>query len=312
MLGSAVHSALPAIDFSRHAGLLDHALLKRAHIACVGVGGAAGLVASLARAGIGRFTLVDHDHVAPTNPATQAHDAADIGMHKVEALRRRLERINPAVNLAALPKHYADLSRQEHNELWRADVMLAMTDHFPTQAAVNRDAIERGPDAIFALCYIGCDAFDITATFRDSIVAGFGCHRCHAKARYDAYASGFENPSVIASHALTAEHLNALLGLLVVSRLHQRASSPLAISSIASAFARRPCLIGRINPALPSTEGANVIPQLAGPFAAQLYGLDSPSDWTCPDCGTRGVVPPTSEFQRPLANPGPGTTQERS
>ena len=63
-----------SVDFSRHEGLLDHDLLSRVHIACVGVGGAAGLVATLARAGIAHWTLVDFDCVSATNPSTQAHD----------------------------------------------------------------------------------------------------------------------------------------------------------------------------------------------------------------------------------------------
>jgi len=299
-------------DFSRHDGLLDHELLRGSHVACVGTGGAAGVVANLVRSGIARVTVLDHDLVSPTNPTTQAHDAEHIGLPKVAALQRRLLAINPATVVTALPARYADIPDADRVDLWRAHVVLAMTDDFATQCAINRDAIATGTDTIFAICYIGCDAVEITATFPDTIASGGGCHRCHTKARYDAYETGFKNPSLIASHALAAEYLNSLLGLLVVSRLHERARSPLAIAQIAREFGARPCLISRMTPTFGTMPSEAFAELPAQAFTTRLFALDTPSDWTCPDCGTRGVVAPATEFQRPLANPGPGPTQERS
>ena len=105
------------IDFSRHRGVLDHTLLAATQVACVGVGGAAGLVQSLTRAGIRSWIPVDHDRVALTNPATQAHDYTDRGKPKCEALAERLLRIDPNVHVRTLAKRYQDLTTEEWAEL---------------------------------------------------------------------------------------------------------------------------------------------------------------------------------------------------
>ncbi|MDO8598447.1 MAG: ThiF family adenylyltransferase, partial [Sulfuricaulis sp.] len=187
----------PPVDFSRHSGLLDHDLLARTHIACIGAGGAAGLVQILTRCGISTWTLVDPQFVDSTNPTTQAHE--QIGVAKIGSLSRRLKDINPSISVTGHSKRYQELTEGEHAALWRADLVLAMTDDFHTQSAINRDAIRAGVDTVFAICYVGCEAVEITASFPDTIAGGGGCHRCHTKARYDAYDRGFRNPTLIAS-----------------------------------------------------------------------------------------------------------------
>ena len=73
---------VPGVDFTRHRGVLDHALLAGTRIGITGLGGAAGLVQSLTGAGIRSWTLNDYDRVSLTNPATQRHDYADRGKLK--------------------------------------------------------------------------------------------------------------------------------------------------------------------------------------------------------------------------------------
>lgn len=73
------------------------ALLKEKHVAIFGIGGVGGYVAeSLARTGIGHFTLIDNDVVTLTNINRQiiaTHDA--IGEPKVEVMKQRILSINP-------------------------------------------------------------------------------------------------------------------------------------------------------------------------------------------------------------------------
>ncbi len=280
-------------DFSRHAGLLDTALMAKSHVVSIGAGGAAGLIDTLARCGIGRITAIDPDTVSTTNICTQNHALDDVLVPKAEAVKAQLARINPALDCTALCKRYEDLTERELGAVWDADLVLAMTDCFEVQSAINRDAINIGTDLICAICYVGCEAVEITASFADSIAGGHGCHRCHTKQRYDAYAAGFENPAVIPSHALAAEFLNAHLGLLAVSRLHARAGSTLPIAQLARDFARHPFLIARLNPGFWSGPGEPFgdVPENLGMFASKTWALDTPTDWRCPDCGTPGVLP---------------------
>lgn len=280
------------IDFSRHQDLLDHQLMATTSLTIVGLGGAVGLLCNLTRAGVNTVNLVEFDTVSPTNPATQGYDAADIGLSKCQAAAAKARSINPDLKCEVINKRLQDLTPSEQDRIWAVDAFLAMTDDFDTESLINRQAIQWKRDAFFAICYIGCEAVEVTATFPDELERGVGCHRCHTKARYDAYADGFDNPQVIASHILAAEYLNALIGLLVVSRLHHRAGSPLAISRIAAEFAERPCLISRIGPDFYSQPGepfADLAPSRRL-FASEAYALDTPKGWVCPDCGTPGVI----------------------
>ncbi len=296
-----------AVDYSRHEGLLDRTLLANTHIACIGVGGASGLVQSLTRCGIHHWTLIDFDRVSASNPATQSYELFDYGNAKCEALAQRLLHIEPHVRVMPITKPYEHLDVAEHMTLWDADVVLAMTDDFKTQARINADAIAHGVDAIFAICYVGCEAVEVTASFTDTIAADGGCHRCHTKARYDAYADGFENPVEIASYALAADYLNALLGNIVLGRLHAAAGSNLPIAELGRDFAAKPCLFSRITPGFGARDGEAFARSARLPFTTTLWPLDTPEGFRCPDCGTRGSV----AVHRPLAIPGPGPTEER-
>lgn len=72
--------------------------VAQAHVAVVGIGGVGSWSAeALARSGIGQITLVDLDHVAPSNLNRQVH-ALDVtlGQAKVAAMAQRIAAINPA------------------------------------------------------------------------------------------------------------------------------------------------------------------------------------------------------------------------
>lgn len=292
---------MPQTDFCRHQDLLDHELMAKNSVTLVGAGGAAGLACQLARCGIGNFIIVEFDRVSATNPATQGYDTTEIGLDKATALGRQIKRINPQASCRAARKRYEDLSKAEADIIWSSDIILAMTDDFHTQARINKDAITRGKDAFFAICYTGNDAVEITATFPDELPKSTGCHRCHTKGRYDAYERGFKNPKVIASTALAAEYLNAKLAMLIISRLHHKAGSNLPIASLSRKFTKKPMLTSRIHPEFWSGEGQPLadIADDQQLFTSRQWALDTPDNWVCPDCGTQGVVRQSDPLELP-------------
>ncbi|MBF0382075.1 MAG: tRNA threonylcarbamoyladenosine dehydratase [Magnetococcales bacterium] len=75
--------------------------LQNSHILLAGLGGVGSFVAeALARAGIGRFTLIDSDVVAPSNINRQLPATVDtIGQKKVDVVGERLKSINPQCQL---------------------------------------------------------------------------------------------------------------------------------------------------------------------------------------------------------------------
>lgn len=77
-------------------GLEGAARIRAAHVAVVGIGGVGSwAVEALARSGVGSLTLIDLDHIAPSNINRQIHALDDtIGQAKVQAMRERVARIN--------------------------------------------------------------------------------------------------------------------------------------------------------------------------------------------------------------------------
>lgn len=82
--------------------------LAEASVAVVGLGGVGGAVAeALARAGIGRLILMDHDCVDLTNLNRQLIATLDtVGMPKTQAAAARICSINPDCTLQLLPVFY--------------------------------------------------------------------------------------------------------------------------------------------------------------------------------------------------------------
>jgi ubiquitin-protein ligase len=91
----------------KHAGLSE----RSAYIAGCGSMGSK-IATSLARAGVGRFVLVDDDVFLPENLVRHDLDWRSVGTHKVDALSYRLRLASPGVSVA---KHRVRLSGQESN-----------------------------------------------------------------------------------------------------------------------------------------------------------------------------------------------------
>lgn len=84
--------------------------LERAHVAIVGVGALGTVIADvLARAGVGRLTLIDRDVVELTNLQRQTlYEEADAeaGVPKAEAARRKIARVNSTIQVEALVEDF--------------------------------------------------------------------------------------------------------------------------------------------------------------------------------------------------------------
>ena len=89
------------LRFARTEMLVGSAALARlagASVAVFGIGGVGSYaVEALARAGVGRLTLVDHDVIDVTNINRQIHALTEtVGAAKTETMARRIHSINPA------------------------------------------------------------------------------------------------------------------------------------------------------------------------------------------------------------------------
>jgi tRNA A37 threonylcarbamoyladenosine dehydratase len=83
--------------------------LKQSSVAVVGVGGVGGYaVEALARAGVGRLTLIDFDTIVPSNINRQIHALeSTVGKAKVRVMAERCLAINPEAELRPLQVFYS-------------------------------------------------------------------------------------------------------------------------------------------------------------------------------------------------------------
>lgn len=96
-------------------GKEGQAILQNKHIFVFGLGGVGGFaVESMARAGIGNFTLVDFDKVSESNINRQLIALhSTIGSKKTELFKLRLEDINTRINLRIFDNFYNSRLNEE-------------------------------------------------------------------------------------------------------------------------------------------------------------------------------------------------------
>ena len=94
-----LHRRFSGLD--RLLGVAPAERVRRSHVMVVGIGGVGSWAAeALARSGVGTLTLVDMDHVAESNVNRQLHAlSSTLGMAKIEAMRQRIQLINPACDV---------------------------------------------------------------------------------------------------------------------------------------------------------------------------------------------------------------------
>ena len=122
-------------------GGAGQAKLKAAHVAVIGAGGiGCPAITYLAAAGVGKLTIVDHDHVELSNLQRQPlFTDADIGTSKAVIAADAARRINPHVDVVAVAGRI-DAANAE-TLLAGASLILDGCDNFATRLAVNRAAV---------------------------------------------------------------------------------------------------------------------------------------------------------------------------
>lgn len=126
--------------------------LAESHVALVGCGATGAAAAELlARAGVGRLTLIDRDFVEESNLQRQVlFDEADAreSLPKAEAARRKILLFNSEITVQA---RIADLvPANVHSLLQDSDLVLDATDNFETRYLLNDYALEQGRPWIYA------------------------------------------------------------------------------------------------------------------------------------------------------------------
>ena len=122
------------------------ALLRGARVLVVGLGGVGAYAAEMvARAGVGRMTIVDADMVGPTNINRQLVALhSTIGRPKAEILAARLKDINPEIDLTIIQEYIKDEKTDELLDSAPFDYVVDAIDTLSPKVNLIRGALERG------------------------------------------------------------------------------------------------------------------------------------------------------------------------
>ncbi|GAA1960583.1 ThiF family adenylyltransferase [Catenulispora subtropica] len=155
----ASHDAASAPLFARTGGLLSPTLARR-RVLIVGAGSVGSYVAeTMARSGVGAFTIVDPDVVEPANVGRSAYRVADVGLAKARALADLVLSINPRARVARHTARHEDLDLAAL--VAEADLVIAATDDPQAQARLGHFAHHLGRPAVFPGLYQGAQGGEV-------------------------------------------------------------------------------------------------------------------------------------------------------
>ena len=140
-------------SFSRTIGLFGESgmqKLKHSSVIIFGVGGVGSYAAeAIARAGIGRITVVDNDVVDVTNINRQLIALnSTVGLDKVSVSKSRIEDINPLCRVTAIKEFYDENSSIDLTEF---DYILDCIDSVPSKLQLVEIAVKNTIQIISAM-----------------------------------------------------------------------------------------------------------------------------------------------------------------
>lgn len=117
--------------FSRNTGILESDIMLRKGVVIIGCGSVGSLVAlELARAGVGRFFLIDMDILSYHNICRHQCGILDVGKYKTTALRERILQINPSAEIHVSHKRIQDVPLAEIEPFCTPDsIMVGCADN---------------------------------------------------------------------------------------------------------------------------------------------------------------------------------------
>jgi len=101
---------------SRLYGIQEAEIIRNAHFCVIGIGGVGSWTAeALARSGIGKITIIDHDDIADSNINRQIHSLTEtIDQSKVETMSERIKQINPQCECNIVDDFITDANLEKH------------------------------------------------------------------------------------------------------------------------------------------------------------------------------------------------------
>lgn len=111
--------------FSRNTGILESDMMMKKGALFIGCGSVGSLAAlELAKAGVGRFMLIDHDIFGYHNICRHQCGIYDVGRYKTDALRDRILQINPYADIRTFNMSIQSVPIEELNDFCNPDTIV--------------------------------------------------------------------------------------------------------------------------------------------------------------------------------------------
>lgn len=111
--------------FSRNTGILESDVMLKKGAVIIGCGSVGSLVAlELARAGVGRFFLIDMDVLKYHNICRHQCGIQDVGKYKTSAVKERILQINPSAHVVTSRHMVQEIPLKEFEEFCNSDTIV--------------------------------------------------------------------------------------------------------------------------------------------------------------------------------------------
>jgi len=128
--------------FDRVRGIFETDVLRDSGVAILGLGSGGSFIArELAKAGVGRFFILDHDRLEIANVARHECGLSDVGRLKVNAMRDLILDHNPAADISVSTERLTGESRrnvQEQIDTAGVSLVIGATDNRESRLLTNR------------------------------------------------------------------------------------------------------------------------------------------------------------------------------
>ena len=163
--------------FTRNAPVLETDALAGRSVLCVGLGSGGSTVADLlARSGVGRFVLWDHDSLEPHNVARHVCTQRDLGRTKVSAMRDHILSINPAAQVEAIHQDAVKAGERLAEAVAGADCVVAGTDNNASRFAINAAAVAAAKPAYYGRAFTRACGGDVIQVLPERDMPCYACH----------------------------------------------------------------------------------------------------------------------------------------
>lgn len=135
----------------RRRGILESNLLKDRTVLVVGLGtGGITVSQELAKAGVGKFILIDHDRLEVGNIARHSAGLSFVGRRKAAAAKDLIQEIDPTINIEIhLVKADTENQVLVRNAVEKSDLVICATDNRPSKLFINTICVDLKKTVLF-------------------------------------------------------------------------------------------------------------------------------------------------------------------